>query len=143
MFALQAFCLLIYLIFYPITKWTKTLEIIYYGSLVVLVHYLVLILLVYEFYSPLWVHGILAINLLICLCLLVFIDLALSKYIVLALVLVELSVILLYDYIVLSDENQKNLFYYSLLMEIAFIAIALVFFIFRLPERCCPETRYI
>lgn len=147
LFAVSATCTLLYLVFYPISpKVSRNLEIVHYSAILTLVTYLAFVLVLFELRaSQYWVPFIafLWVGLVAAICLLVFVDLAISQYMAFALVITIVTLAVGLDYFNNASDKMVNLFYIPLLMEFLFLLFALVLFAFRLPELCCVQTRWV
>lgn len=85
---------------------------------------------------------VLAVGLIASVLLLVFVDLKISQYVAFGIMAAIVFTILALDYIHMASPRMKKLFFEPLFWESLLILFAVILFIFRIPELCCPNTRW-
>ena len=146
-FALSATVTFLYLVLYSQSAKTLwLLEIIHYSGIILLIAYLTLIIIYYEFQgteleTPFLLLLMVAVAASILL--LVFVDLKISQYVSFAVLGVAVTIILAVHWATIASYRFVKLFYQPLIMESLILLFAVVLFIFRIPELCCPNTRWV
>lgn len=146
-FAVSATITLIYLVFYSIgPKERRILEILHYSGILTLITFLAFVIVFYEFRDTQYqgpFEVFLVVGLAAAITMLIAIDLKLSQYVAFALIGALVTLTLALDYQNLASKRMVKLFYHPLFMEFLFVLFALILFAFRIPELCCPDTRWI
>ena len=145
-FAVQATITLFYLIFYSLGhKKKRILEIFHYSAILCLITYLAFIIVFYEFKNSEYkntFYFFLAIGLVSAIVLLIIIDLKMSQYLAFTIIGGLALIVLAMDYTNYASHRMFKLYYQPLFFESLLILFALILFGFRIPERCCPNTRW-
>jgi hypothetical protein len=146
LFALSATLTLVYLIFYSLSAKKKRIcEIWHYSGILSLITFLAFIIVFYEFKNSEYqktFYFFLAIGLISAITLLMIIDLKVSQYISFILIAGLTLIVLAMDYTNYASHRMFKLYYQPLFFESILILFALILFAFRIPERCCPNTRW-
>lgn len=146
-FAVTATITLIYMIFYPKgAKERRVLEILHYSGILFLITYLTLIIVLYEFKGTAFLIPfivVLTIGLIAAVCVLLMVELKISQFIAFGIVSAIVFTILAIDCFSKASIRMKKLFYEPLFTESVLVIIALILFFFRIPELCCPNTRWV